>query len=115
MEKWREIYNQKMARVPGSRCMSRLDMEAYQKKGGAYFVHRNEALFGIGSFDGETIEAVASCRPGAGREIVLALAELIPSESVYVEVATANIKAKSLYESLGFLSSQEICRWYKIF
>lgn len=115
MEKWREVYNQKMVRVPGSRCMSRMDMEAYQKKGGAYFVHREGELLGIGSIDGETIETVASCCPGAGREIVLALAELIPSDSVFVEVATANIKAKTLYENLGFLPSQEICCWYKIF
>lgn len=115
MEKWRQIYNRKMARVPGSRCLTQKDGEAYLKKGGCYFIHRTGELLGIGSIDGDTIETVASCRPGAGREIVLALADLISSDSVHVEVATANVKAKMLYESLGFFPSREICRWYKIF
>ena len=87
-------------------------MEALIKQGGGYFVHGEEEILGIGIARGETVESIIAVRPGAGREVMLALCGSLSSERVLIEVASTNEKAIRLYENLGFLKTAEISRWY---
>jgi hypothetical protein len=64
---------------------------------------------------GNEIRFVASLFPGAGAEIVCALAHGISDDVIVLEVASQNQKAVSLYESLGFVKSKEISLWYCVF
>lgn len=111
-EAWREIYNQKMAKVPGSAYMS------LQKKqevlDGGYFVHRDGALLGIGMVSGNRILAVASVTPGGGKRVVGALCTLITDDSVSLDVALENKKAVCLYEQLGFIQTGILSVWHDI-
>ena len=84
------------------------------KEGDAYFVHRNGELLGIGRVKGEEIRFLASVQPGAGEDVVRALAHAVTGESVVVEVASVNQKAVDLYSRLGFLKTKELSTWYKI-
>ena len=111
-ERWRSIYNEKMFPIANSSTMTRADMEALIKQGGGYFVHREEEILGIGIARGETVESIIAVRPGAGREVMLALCGSLSSERVLIEVASTNEKAIRLYENLGFLKIAEISRWY---
>lgn len=115
LARWRDIYNQKMERVPNSVYMTMEDAEAMANKGEGYFVHRNGRLLGIGMAAGSKIETVISLQPGAGAEVVAALAQILPSDTVTLEVASVNSKAVSLYERLGFCKTRELSRWYQIF
>ena len=72
-------------------------------------------LLGIGIAAGERIDAVAACVPGAGRDVVLALAHAISGETVCLEVASTNTRAVRLYGCLGFIAAKEVICWYKIF
>lgn len=114
LEKWRSIYNERMYDVPNSAAMTFLDGQEMLKKGDGYFVHRGDALLGIGKASGDTVDAVISVIPGSGQDVLLALCNALSGDRVTVEVASANTRAVKLYERLGFLLTAEISKWYKI-
>lgn len=114
LSRWREIYNQRMQDVDNASYMSELTAKELLKSGDAYFVHRNGELLGIGKASGDRIDCVASVKRGSGREVVNALAQGLLSEPIVLEVASTNQKAIQLYESMGFIKTSEISRWYKI-
>lgn len=111
---WREIYNQKVKNIPNGAWMTETDGKAMLQKGDGYFIHRGGELLGIGRASGEMIDWVASVKPGAGRDAVCALAHALTGDVAVLTVASENIKAVRLYESLGFLKSKEISRWYAV-
>ena len=111
---WREIYNQKVRRVPNGAWMTGADAEEMLQKGDGYFVHRGEKLLGIGRASAQRIDWVASVTPGAGEDVVLALAHAATEEKIELTVASANEKAVALYERLGFLKTAELSQWYRM-
>lgn len=113
-EQWRRIYNERMKSVPNAAYLSQREAKALLEKVCGYFIHRDGVLLGIGTMDGDKLDAIASVVPGAGRDVVLALCSLLTEETVRLEVATANEKAVKLYESLGFIPVQELSRWYRV-
>ena len=114
LESWLELYNRAMKDVANASYMTFLDGRQMLKRGDGYFVHRGEVLLGIGIASGDTIDAVVSNCPGAGREVVPALAHALSGEQVVLEVASVNERAVRLYERLGFMKTAEISCWYKI-
>ena len=115
LQKWRELYNERMADVDNASYMTEADGKRMLEAGNGYFVHRNGKLLGIGMASGDKIDAVISCIPGCGKDVVLALNHALCGDSVQLEVASTNKRAIRLYEKLGFLTVNEISCWYKIF
>ncbi len=112
LETWRSVYNKRMAGVPNASWMTAADGKKLLEEGSGYFIHRSGTLLGIGKAGGSTIEAVASCCPGAGRDVVLALNHVLTGDLAVLEVASTNAPAVSLYEKLGFLACEELSRWF---
>lgn len=83
-------------------------------KGDGYFIHREKTLLGIGRASGDRLDALISCVPGAGRRVLLALSRAISEELITLEVASANANAVRLYSDLGFVTTDELSRWYRI-
>ena len=115
LSRWCEIYNNKMKHIDNASYMSERAAKEMLKRGDGYFVHRDGNLLGIGIASGERLECVASVAPGGGREIVSTLVHALLGDCAILEVASTNSKAISLYESMGFIKTAEISRWYKIF
>lgn len=115
LEQWRELYNHKVRKAPNGAWMTRNDAREMLQKGDGYFIHRGEELLGIGRASGEMLDWVAAVKPGAGRDVVLALNHALSEDKALLTVASANEKAVKLYESLGFLKIQELSKWYQIF
>ena len=113
--RWREIYNMKMKNVDNASYMSESAAAELLKRGDGYFVHRDGELLGIGIAGNDRIDCVASLAPGGGREVVSAMTHGLLGDRVFLEVASTNTKAMRLYESMGFVQTAEISRWYKIF
>ena len=113
-EQWRSFYNERMRTVDNSSTMTKEDMKELVLKGGGYFVHQNKELLGIGIARGEKVDSVISLKPGAGREVLLALCGSLTSQRIVLEVASTNTKAVKLYEKLGFIPVCEISRWYQV-
>ena len=88
-------------------------MQKVLSDGDGYFVHRGDQLLGIGKASGEKIEVVASCVSGAGRDVLLALSQVIFSDRIVVEVAEENIAAMKLYDSCGFVKTSIVATWYR--
>lgn len=114
LPRWLEIYNEKVRRVPNGAWMTRADGRSMLEKGDGYFIHRGESLLGIGRASADRIDWVASILPGAGPDVVKALAHAVTEDTVTLSVASVNPKAVWLYTQLGFLKTKEISRWYRI-
>ena len=114
MDSWRRIYNERMFSVANAATMTRDDGEKLVQQGGGYFVHKDQELLGIGIARNDTVESVISVKPGAGRDVMLALCGSLFTETIRLEVAFVNLRAIKLYENLGFLKTGEISRWYDV-
>ena len=115
LDRWREIYNLKMKKVDNASYMSERAANEMLVKGNSYFIHRDGTLLGIGTVGDERIECIASVVPGGGREVVSVLTHALLGDRVVLDVASTNIKAIRLYESMGFIKTTELSRWHKIF
>ena len=114
ISRWRELYNQKMSGVPNASTLEAKDEARILGSGGAYFVHENGNILGIGWLEEGKLSAIAALKPGAGERVCKAMQSLIPQQQITLEVASANEKAIRLYEHLGFLKTQELSRWYRV-
>lgn len=115
LPRWLEIYNQKVRQVPNGAWMTDADGKKMLERGDGYFIHRGQCLLGIGMAAYDHIDWVASVLPGAGRDVVCALNHAMMEQTVSLTVALENRKAVALYESLGFVKTREISRWYRVF
>ena len=112
VDRWAEIYNQKTARIPMGAWLRDPQRKELLVSGEGYFVHRNGELLGIGRVSGDTIHFVASVSPGAGADVVAALANTATEPVLRLTVAATNEKAVKLYENIGFIKTREISTWY---
>ena len=114
VSRWRSIYNEKMAAVDNTATLESREEEKILTSGGAYFIHENGKLLGIGWLDGEKLLAVAAVEKGAGEMIMHTLLSLRENETVTLDVASTNERAIRLYEKTGFVKTAEIERWYDL-
>jgi len=114
IDKWLKIYNEKMMDVENAAFKTLADGQELLKRGDGYFVHKDELLLGIGIAGGNTVDAVISVIPGAGKDVLLALSHAIFDEKIILDVASTNARAISLYEKLGFIKTMERSKWYKL-
>lgn len=114
LETFKRIYNEKSLKIDHASWMDDKDSRQMLERGDGYFVHKNQALLGIGRvYDGQLL-FVASVYPGAGADVVKALCSVLHGDSVTLDVASTNRKAIRLYENLGFIPVGEKIRWHKI-
>lgn len=111
---FQRLYNEKVSHVPNAAWMDQADKKDMLSTGEGYFVHRDGALLGIGRVLHGQIRFLAAVQPGAGADVVKALAHAVTEETVTVEVASRNEKAVKLYERLGFIRIKELSRWYDV-
>lgn len=114
LERFRQIYNEKMFGVQNTAYMTVSDSQELLRRGNGYFVHRDGVLLGIGIAGGTQIDCVISLVKGAGADIVKALCNTIFGDTVTLEVALENSRAIKLYEGLGFIKNCELSAWFKI-
>lgn len=114
VSRWRQIYNERMRSVDNAGTLEARDEKRIVESGGAYFIHRNGELLGIGWLDDTKLLAVASAVPGEGERVMHTLMSLAEGAQMTLEVASTNERAIRLYEKLGFLKTAEISRWYNV-
>ena len=112
--RWRTIYNEKMRPIDFAATMTFLDEKEILGSGGAYFVHRDGELLGIGWMEGSELKAIASVKPGMGETVARTLFTIADSDSITLDVATSNIRAIRLYERMGFVTTGEKNRSYRL-
>lgn len=110
---WRKILNERMADVDHAATMTAADEKRIVEDGGAYFVHDNGELLGIGWLEDTKLLAVASVKPRAGERVMHSMMSLVEGDTMTLEVASTNEKAIRLYERLGFVRTKVIRKWYR--
>ncbi len=114
VSQWRGIYNEAMADVDNSGTLEARDEQKLLSSTGAYFVHRDGRLLGIGWLEERKLLAVAAAQKGAGETVMHTLMSLVEGENMTLEVASTNTRAIRLYEKLGFFTTGEISFWYQV-
>lgn len=114
MERWLELYNQRMADVPNAAYLDSKDGREFLENGDCYFVHRDRKLLGIGKAAEDYIDIVIAAEPGMGETVLQALSSVLTEDTVRVVVAGENVRAVRLYERMGFIKTKEISRWYRV-
>lgn len=66
VSRWREIYNRSMSRVDNAATLESREEKQITESGGAYFIHREGRLLGIGWLEDTRLLAVASVERGWG-------------------------------------------------
>ena len=111
---WRRFMNERLKDVDSAGTLTVQEEKEILESGGAYFVHKNGELLGGGWLKDEKLFLLAAV-PGAGEQVMHTLLSLQPNEPLELEVASTNIRAIRLYEKLGFVKTQELRRWHKVF
>lgn len=114
VSRWRSIYNERMAQVDNAETLEAREEGRILESGGAYFVHRDGGLLGIGWLDDCRLLAMASVQKGAGETVMHTLMSLVEGDPMTLEVASTNERAIRLYEKLGFVKTAERTRWYRV-
>lgn len=114
LDTWRQIANERMKGVDNSATITASYAKKLLDEGGAYFVHENDELLGIGLVQDNTLHLIAATKPGAGERVLRTLLSLCPQEQIRLKVASTNHRAIRLYERLGFLKTGEKSRWYQV-
>lgn len=114
VSRWRSIYNERMAEVDNTATLESRDEEKILTSGGAYFIHDDGKLLGIGWLEEEKLLAVAAVEKGAGEAVMHTLMSIREGLSVTLEVASTNVRAMGLYEKMGFVKAAELDRWYDV-
>lgn len=110
---WRQLLNEKMAGVDNAATVTYSEQQALIDSGGAYFVHHDGHLLGLGWLEDTKLLAMAAIEPGAGERVMHTLMSLIEGQTMTLEVASTNERAIRLYEKLGFLKTKEVRKWYR--
>ena len=111
---WREIYNKGMRPFDNHATMTAHDEKKILQSGGAYFVHRDGQLLGIGWMEGNELLAVVSCVTGMGETLARTLFTTVEADTVTLQVVSTNERAIRLYERMGFIKTGEVSRWYRV-
>lgn len=111
---WRELYNKRMVSVPGAASMEIRDVNSLVNHATGYFVYENDVLLGIGIAENDEVVALAAVKPGAGKDVLLALCHTLQTDTICLDVALTNERAVRLYKQVGFAVSKEKYNWYEI-
>ena len=115
VDTWREIANDRFRGIDNAATLTRTECLQMAKEGSAYFVHRGGELIGIGKLGVGCIDLIASVKHGCGADTVRALAGLLPTDDIVLQVASSNERAIRLYDRLGFIRTAVVSKWYKVF
>lgn len=115
LSSFRDIYNRKTENIANAAYMNLRDAEALLRSGGGYWIVKEDRIIGFGIISGDTVAMLAATEQGCGVHVLSALARELRTDSVEIEVATANRKACDFYDRLGFQTLHVLASWHKVF
>jgi len=111
---WRQFLNDRLRTVDNAGTLTAQGEKEILESGGACFVHKNGELLGAGWLRNGELLLIAAV-PGNGERVMHTLMSLQPGAPLELDVASTNTRAIRLYEKLGFVQTEELRCWYKVF
>lgn len=114
VSRWRGIMNERLRNVDNAATLTAFDEKKIVESGGAYFIHHDGELLGVGWMDDTKLLLLAGVKSGAGERVMHTLMSLVEEADMTIEVASTNERAIRLYERLGFMKIREVLCWYRV-
>lgn len=111
--RWRAYHNRRMAGVDNAATLEAREEGKILESDGAYFVHQDGQLLGIGWLEDTKLLTVAA-EPGQGERVMHSLMSLVEGAQMTLEVASTNKRALALYQRLGFVATRPLDSWYRL-
>ena len=111
---WRQFLNDRLKDVDNAGTLTAQGEKEILESGGAYFVHDAGKMLGAGWLCGGELLLLAAV-PSNGETVMHTLMSLCPDMPLELDVVSTNVRAIRLYEKLGFVRTEELHRWYKVF
>lgn len=111
---WRQVCNERMRFVDNATTQEARDEKRILESGGAYFVHHDGQLLGIGWLENGELLEIAATQPGVGERVMHTLLSAASGREVKLQVASTNHRAIRLYERMGMIKTAEISRWHSV-
>lgn len=111
--RWRAYHNRRMAGIDNAATLEAREEGKILESGGAYFVHQDGQLLGIGWLEDTKLLTVAA-ESGQGEWVMHSLMSLVEGAQMTLEVASTNKRALALYQRLGFVATRPLDSWYRL-
>lgn len=115
-EEFRCLYNALFAQVPNAATCTAQEAERIQREEQAALAVVNGQTAGLVQWTDHRLEAIAVALEyrGLGYRLALTVLQQMPSETVELQVSSANERALRLYQRLGFVKAETLSRWYDL-
>ena len=113
--RWRSLINEKLASVDNAGTLERTGEKEILEQGGGYFVHDSGKLLGAGWIADGELKLIVAAQRGMGEAVLHTLLSAAPEQPIHLQVASTNIRAIRFYERMGFVTTAELRRWYKVY
>ena len=109
-----EIYNSCYHNLPGAATYGNRDLARLCGEELAYLAKVNGHYAGVAEISRKGLEGIAVLPEfhGLGYDLAIAVLNRVPSVNLKLKVANTNVRARALYERLGFRETGILSRWY---
>ena len=109
-----EIYNRCFVKVPSAASYDQTSLEPLYDEDLAWLAKVNGNYAGIAEISKAGLEGIAvlPAYRGLGRDLALAVLQMVPSPVLHLKVASTNTRAIALYQRLGFTAECVEKRWF---
>lgn len=111
-----KIYNQCFHQVPGAASYDKKSLEPLYGEYLAWLARADGQYAAVAEISKEGLEGIAVLPEyrGLGYDLAAAVLRMVPNTSVKLKVASTNVRARRLYERLGFTEAGIVTRWYRL-
>lgn len=115
-EDYLRIYNQCFRDVPAAASYDRKSLEPLYGEDLAWLAKAKGQYAAVAEISKEGLEGIAVLPEfrGLGYDLAAAVLRMVPSTEVRLKVASTNVRARRLYDRLGFAETGISRRWYRL-
>ena len=115
-ETFRTLYNRLFAQIPNAATCTPQEVERIQREERAALAVVEGQIAGLAQWTDGRLEAIG-VEPefrGLGYRLALTVLHRMTTETVELQVSSANQRALALYQRLGFTKTETLSRWYDL-
>ena len=115
-ETFRTVYNRLCAQIPNAATCTPQEVERIQREERAALAVVEGQIAGLAQWTDGRLEAIG-VEPefhGLGYRLALTVLHRMTTETVELQVSSANQRALALYQRLGFTKTETLSRWYDL-